>query len=231
MTDTNQEQEATTVPEEQVASPYDELLASITNEEGKPKYRNVEDALRGNQHAQEHIRNLENDNRKVKEEYNRMEELVRQLSEKEEQAKTNESAATPAESESPQPDASLNFDTMYEQFKQRMSAEEQQKRAEANKQKALESVQAKYADKSADFLKEKAAELSVSTDFLLDMAATSPTAFNKALGLDGTSKPSTSWNSSVNTSTFDGQPDNKYQGKNPAISGRSKDAQALWDSL
>lgn len=240
MTDTDSSTEETqteAVTTEETTDPYQELLQQITNDEGKPKYRSVEDALNGAQHAQGHIKTLEEENAQLKQEQERMEELLTQLQSKTDQAPTTESTATTDTTESPKPDErtsdteQLDEEALLEKVEARLSAKREQEQKEQNKRQALEAVQERYADKAADFVQEKASELGVTTEFLLDMAATSPKAFYNATGITAKKQQSSNWqSSSVNTSSME-QPKQEFNGGNPMLTGRTKDAVGLWNSL
>lgn len=235
MTDqVNDNQDTTTQGSEQepTTSPYDELLQQIVNDEGKPKYSTVEEALKANLHAQQHIQTLEEENSKYKQETTRMEELLNSL-QNESQAATQDKVATTTQSESPTPeDTATQEEQLLAKLQARMSEQERQRTQEANKKQALEKVQSIYSDKSAEYMKEKAASLGVSTDFLLNTAATSPQAFYSLVGLNN-NQQSKSFNnsSSVNSTSFETQPKQEYTGDNPLKTGRSRDAVALWNSL
>lgn len=176
---TNTAEQNTTNP----ASNYAEFLEQLTDEAGKPKYASIEDALKGAVHAQQHIKTLETDNSTLRTEKQRMEELVTQFTSTTEdaaKAATTAEAATPA----PQEGATPDVDTLYAEFKARMEQEQAQTAAERNKEAAQSALKEQYGDKSEDVLKQTAQALGVSTEYLMNQAATSPKAFSKLVGLD-----------------------------------------------
>jgi len=233
MTDTNQEsQEATTVPEEQVSSPYEELLQQITNEEGKPKYSSVEEALKGNVHAQRHISTLEQENQRYKEETARMEEMLKQFSDNNEsQAKTEDNVATTTPSESPKPEESASVpseDELLERLQARLTEKQKAEQREKNKREALERAQSVYGERTAEVLKEKADALGVDPQWLVSQAEYSPAAFYNLVGVENQRKQSSDFTgSSVNSAALDSTTSKPEFNGNPLT--KTQDAVKFWN--
>jgi len=203
------------------------LLNGIVNAEGNPKYATPVEALKGAAHAQHHISALEADNAKLKEERSKMEELLNQLSQQgKEPPATTGVQAIPAES-----NAEWSVDSLFEQFTQRLTAKQQAKQAEANKRKAIEQSKAAFGEKTEEVLRSKAAAYGMSVQELLNEAATRPQLFNTIVGINSKSTTQPSFTtSSVNTAALNSAP-NQRQGKNPLLTGKTKDAMDLWNSL
>lgn len=210
----------------QLPSDLDSLLATIVNNEGQPKYSSAEDALKGAAHAQTHIGTLEQENAKLKEEHQKMQDLLANLNQPKEAP-----VATTTAPESLADKAAYDVDSLFEQFSQRITAKQEAERKEANKRSALQSVVNAYGDKSGEVLESRAKDLGVSKDFLLDLAANSPKAFDSLVALYSKPKGTPSFTTStVNTTAM---PSNGEQQKltNPLLTGKTKDALALWNSL
>lgn len=159
------------------------LLGQIKNKEGAPKYKSVEDALKGLQHAQEHIARLEQEAANRQELMTRvqtMESLLERLGEK------------PAEDHREQVQPKLREEEVLSILERRETAKVQA----ANRQAVLEALKSKFGEKANEVLETKARELGVTTRFLGDMAAQSPKA---VLDYFKESKPSSAVQGTVNT--------------------------------
>jgi hypothetical protein len=212
---TDQAVETTEQPSE-----LDTLLQSIVNTSGEPKYTSPEEALKGAAHAQEHIQTLEQENQNLKTEKERMEDLIKNYGKPKDQAPATTEVQ---ESDAAKADA-VDLDSMYEEFRRRMSAENEATTQDQNKRKAIEGVAAVHGDKTEELLNTKAKELNVSKDFLLGVAANSVEAFNNLIGLKPKQASTSGFGtSSVNTEALQY---NQHEDKlpNPLRTGRSKDA-------
>lgn len=201
------------------------LLQNITNSEGVPKYTSPEEALKGAAHAQTHISTLEQENATLKEEKDKMEDLLKNLQQPVQTPAPTSAVASPADP------AALDVETLFEQFSQRLTAKQQAEIEAFNQKHAIESAQKAFGDKTESVLRAKADELGMTTDELLKLAATKPKAFNTLVGLSGKPTSTTSYTgSSVNTTALPNTTQNQ-EFKNPLLTGRSKDRLALWESL
>jgi len=162
---------------------YSEFLQAITNQEGKPKYKTVADALIGAAKAQEHIQRIEAENaelRTVAKKVETMEQLLQRL----EVGKGADHTPIPK---------------VEDQEKLVLSVLEKQKAAEreqANRETVLNSLKEKFGDKVNDVLTNKANDLGLSVAELGALAARSPKA---VLGYFDSKPVAPSVQSTVNT--------------------------------
>jgi hypothetical protein len=168
---------------EAAKSDYSEFLQAITNQEGKPKYKTVADALIGAAKAQEHIQRIESENselRTVAKKVDTMEQLLQRL----EVGKGSDQSPSPK---------------VEDQEKLVLSVLEKQRameREQANRQTVLNTLREKFGDKTDEVLSTKANDLGLSVMELGALAARSPKA---VLGYFDTKQVSPSVQSTVNT--------------------------------
>lgn len=218
------------VTPEPAPDPLNELLSQIVDEEGKPKYDSVEKALQGNAHAQKHISTLEQENETLRQKAQEMEEVLKQL------RGDGDPQPDPAPAEpvpqAPAADQSVDVDSLFEQFQERLTAKQKAEQAEQNKRTALETALKAYGEKTADVIKERASEAGMDYQDLLNLASRSPKAFNKIIGIGDKPNSSSSFTrSSVNTAALPSNGNAPKEFKNPLLSGKTRDAVDLWNSL
>lgn len=211
---------------EENAPDYSSMLASIKNDNGEQKYRNVEEALKALANAQEYIPKLHQEvdalrtkNSALEESYNNQlsiaEKLDKVLQEQEatreytsrffEETKQDPPDDMPKESvadEEPPSAPSFNEDDLYNSFRQRMSAEETSRKEAENLKYVENNIVKMYGDKSVDFLKAKASEVGMSLNDLKDLSSRSPKAALNLLGLSSGGKREFSIGSSFNSATL-----------------------------
>lgn len=199
------------------ATSYDDLLAMITKEDGSPKYRSVDDAIKSIPHAQTHISNLERELQNLREQLNRnktAEELL-------ETFKPAKQEATPSK-----PAVDLNdIDSL---IAQNIQKHEQTKVAVSNVNKVMETLSTTYGDKANELYKKAAQDAGISVSEMNRLAASSPNAVFKLIGLDnkGTQSPSKS-NSNINTEVFTQQ--NQAPNVSAKVTGNTtKDLTSSW---
>lgn len=174
--------------------------------EGK-KFKSVEDLAKGKAESDEYIKmiikqkdTLSNDYLKLKADYDARASLEEMLDKRQSQ---EPNANTPnANNNQPQQTDSLDIDKLIES---RMSAREKQRLAEENVKKAKDILREKLGNRYADTLRTKMEELDLTEDEMYSLAARSPKAFVRTLGLEDPkpqqpafqSPPSSQYNSST----------------------------------
>ncbi len=141
---------------------YSEFLQAITNQEGKPKYKTVADALIGAAKAQEHIQRIEQENaelRGVTKKVETLEALIQRL----ETGKGSDQPVT--QIEDPE---KLVLSVMEKR--------ERVRQEQANREQVLNALKSKFGDKTDDVLGTKAKDLGMSVAELGALAARSPQA-------------------------------------------------------
>lgn len=153
-------QTSTSAPQQ--TDQYGNLLNTIVNDEGSPKYRTVEEALVGSAHAQEHIRRLEQENEQLRQ--GRLQaDAVQEIKE----ALLHQREPT---SQGEQPDFASIAEEVYERRQQQASQQ-------TNVQQVNAAMQEKFGNNARTHVEQKAQELGVGVEFLSSLAATSPKAF------------------------------------------------------
>lgn len=168
---------------------FNDLLSTITDANGSPKYADVATALQSIPHAQQHISTVESENARLKE------ELA-----KREAAQAIKDKAEPPKAEVPQQENL--FDVVNKVLDARTTQEREQSNWNAVQSKFSET----YGEKASEKLREVASMNDVSIDFLKQMAKTSPQALFKLSGITSTSGTGNRSKGSVNTEAFNPQP-------------------------
>ena len=186
-TDTIFENKPTT-PAQPVVTPQDftSLLGMIVNEQGEQKYKTIEEALKGGAHAQAYIAKLAAEKAALEAQLaasaaaqSREAELERTLQEL--LAKTGNSNAPTTPVETPKPDdiASLVL--------KQLEARDAQSKAKANQQEVAAKLLESFGAEAETKYNEAAQELGLTVAEMNEMAAKSPKAVLKALGVGATS--------------------------------------------
>lgn len=211
-------------------SEAERLLAEIKNSNGEPKYQNTEQALLALKNSQEHIPTIEEENKKLRadqqaalEKMNKLEEMLGALAQ---QQTKEESTATTAQESDKSGSQEVDMDAIFNQLQDKFSAQAEAKKKEANKVEALTSLKKAYGEKAGEVLATKAKELGVSETWLLDQASHSPQAFYNNVGLNSKPKQGSGLSqSSFNSTAFKPNPEGKkWEGKNPMLDGKMKNA-------
>lgn len=182
--------------------PFADLLSSIRNEKGEPKYKSVEDALVGLRHAQEYIPQVKNQAAEKEQELELLRQEVERLKSLEntvlELTQKQETASTNAQSFSEEDIANLVQNTLTKQ--QQMALQQQ------NVHNVVSAVQQQFGDEAEKVFYTKAQELGFSVEEMNALAAKSPKSVLTLLGVSETTahkqvnvSPAAG---SVNTSAF-----------------------------
>lgn len=151
-----------------------DLLKTVLNERGEPKYTSVEEAFKGLSHAQQYIPQL-------KAELTTKEAEIQQL--REELAKRSTldevvSRLTPTQQQQPQvtPSGGIDEQSVEALIASKLSAFEQQKAQQTNRDYVNAQLVSVYGDKAYEVVAAKAAELGLTPEEIGSMAATKPKA-------------------------------------------------------
>lgn len=211
------------VPPAQNNDDLSTLLGAIRNERGEQKYRTVQDALNALKHSQEYIP-----------------ELSQKLTQQEQELKAaREAAAKVAElervvqaltQEKPQPDTpsqqGLTEDQVAELVTRTLSKRQQEELAKKNISSVAETVKQVFGEKAEEVFYSKAQEMGMSKEQFNTLAATTPKAVLKLLGIEDQQKVSSfsPTTTSVNSAGF--EPNKQtYIGRNtkPTLVGATYD--------
>lgn len=184
------DQSPATPPQEQQqqAQPnaYEDLLKSIKNEQGLPKYATLDEALKALQHSQAYIP-------EVKQKLTQQEQEIATLKAQLDQFGSLEDVvsrlAKPSQSEPVvnQPSGSgLDESAVMQLVQQQLERNQQTLSAQQNQQQVESALRAKYGEKAGDVVKQRAAELGLSPQALGELSSRSPQAvlalFNTQVG-------------------------------------------------
>lgn len=174
------------------------LLSQIRNENGEQKYKTLQDALVGLQHAQEFIKTLRTEKSTLEEELNGIKPVAEKVTELEkvvlQLTKPQEPVATPT--------SGLSEEAIAKLVETTLTKRQQEDVAKQNLTSVITSVRAEFGDKAEEVFYAKAAEIGLSKQDINALAARTPQAVLKLIGVSQKSttvKPTTTTN---NTSSF-----------------------------
>lgn len=178
-------------------SSFEDLLGMITNEQGEKKYRDVTSALHGLQHSQTFISTLKTENAQLKQELERLNSEVVKIRELEETIRTlTASQAAPVQQQQ-----GLDQQSVAELINQTLSQREIEVIRQSNIKKVVSSVQSKFGDKAEQVFYDKAREVGMSAEAINSLAAQSPEAVFRLLGLERNEATTQSFTPPVTQST------------------------------
>lgn len=203
---------AATAPNTQSANPFADLLGSIKNERGEPKYKDVQTALEALKHSQEFIPQLKQDKEATEaklaalaaevERLKNIEQSVEKLTQQ-----NSQQQQTPA--------AGISAEQVATMVNQTLTQREREVIQKANLTSVVSAVQQAFGADAEKTFYSKASELGMSVEEVNILAAKSPAVVLKLFGLDQkkTVQQSSSSSGSVNTAAM--QPnENTYIGRN-----------------
>jgi len=202
---------------------FTDLLGSIKNERGEPKYKDVQTALDALKHSQEFIPQLRTENEQLGLELANMKKEVERL-------KTVEDTVTRLTSTQTQQNTQhsngLSADDVANLVSQTLSRKENEATQKANLNTVVSQLQIVYGKDAEMNFYSKAKELGMSIEEMNTLAAKSPPAVFKILGIENkqVSKGSQSLSTSPSLNTAGYQPQNEsFVGRNkkPVILGAS----------
>jgi hypothetical protein len=173
--------EATPAPS---ASPYDNLLGMIVNEQGEQKYKSVDEALKGAAHAQAYIQKVQQEKAALEAELN----AARASSSKEAELERTlqELLAKQGQPAAPTPAASVNPDDVASLVMKQIEARNAETAAKANQTSVATAFVEKFGAEAEAKYNAAAQELGLTVAELNAMAAKSPKAVLKAIGFADT---------------------------------------------
>lgn len=189
----NKNLEETPPVEAQPTDPYADLLESIRNERGERKYATLDEALKALKHSQEYIPTLKAE---LIEKDTKLQELqmeqtrIAQLEEAIERLAT----AKPNGDGTPPSTRALDEQTLKSLVSKQLEEIDSVKRSEQNLSKVQDALLAKYGEKAAEVLAQKASELGTTKEALGALARQNPNMVLAYFNTQGPSgpKPSTS---------------------------------------
>jgi len=210
-------------PAEQEAANFSKILESIKRDDGSQKFDKVDTALQSIQPKDDHIKSLETENAKLKEDISKFgsqEEILKKFMD-------NRAPAEEAKPASPQ----LDQDTLSEMLTGLLNKRDEANVETANVQKVAQVLATKYGEKATEVMSAKAKEMGVSEDYLKEIIAKSPEAGLELLGIskDAVAAPA-KLNGSQNTENFNQAPTKQPKSVLGTMFITNDEVQECWDA-
>lgn len=197
---TQQVTPATTTNQPAPTDDLQDLLSQIKNENGEPKYKSVRDALVGLSHAQSFIQTLRTEKSQVEQERDSLKTTAEKVAELEkfvQQLTQREQQQTPA----PQ---GLSEEAVARLVESTLTKKQQDDVAKQNLASVVNVVSKEFGDKAEEVFYAKAQEIGLSRAEINALAARTPQAALKLIGVTQTTSSSVSPNkTTVNTTSFE----------------------------
>jgi len=175
---------------------FADQLASIKNERGEPKYRDLPTALEALKHSQEYIPQVKQENETLTQE---IERLKSELEKRESVESTLERfTAQKEEAPSSQELQGLTEEQVADLLDQRLTQREQQQAKHANAQQVEQAILQRYGEKAREVVAAKADEYGMTASELQQWAQEKPKAVLALFDVKSTSPQGSNSTSSVN---------------------------------
>lgn len=152
-------------------SALEDLLKSIKNERGEPKYDSLPKALEGLRNAQEYIPSLKTELEQAKE---RMAQMEAQIAQQQKLEELVERLTASQSQQSAPTDGGLDEQKVQEMILGLLTQKESEKAAISNIQTVEAHIKNTYGDKASEVLTQKAAELGITLQEFKQLSAKSP---------------------------------------------------------
>lgn len=214
-----------TPPNGQSNDVYADLLNSIKNERGEPKYKDVQTALDALKHSQEFIPQVKTENEQLKRELEAARAEAARVKELEETLTRLSSGQEPQKQQTTATQG-LDEEAVAKLVSQTLERQEREKKAKENTAVVVNKMKEVFGDKAGDLFYAKAKEFGLSADQVNSLAAQSPQAVFNLYGIGQTQKSNSGFpapsTGSVNAGGYQPQKQS-YLGKNdkPVLLGAS----------
>ena len=170
--ETTPQQPAQPAPTASSDTVFADQLASITNDRGEPKYKDLPTALDALKNSQQYIPQLKQENETLKQENERLKAQLEQRGSLDEAIErlTSQRQEAPSHQEV----QGLTPEQVQELLEQRLSQREQEQKAQSNAQRVEQAIVERYGDKAGDVARQKAQEMGISVTKFAELAAESP---------------------------------------------------------
>lgn len=179
----------------QPSSNLEDLLGSIRKEDGSLKYKSAEDAIKSIPHAQNHIATLEKELQELREKL-ATSKTAEEILENFKSSEKNEKPSTPT----------VDLSQIESLLEQKLNQKEKQRIVQENISSVMDTITKVYGDKANEVFKKAAQDAGLPISEMNRLAASSPNAVFKLIGLDQkpTMVPARS-SSSINTESLASQ--------------------------
>ena len=167
-------------------------LASILNENGEPKYKTVDDALKALAHSQAFIETLKTEKSTVESELNTLRESASKAATIEEVLKKLSAKDEPEapKVETP-PVGGLSEEAVAELVRSQLAGLESAKAQATNVEKVQNTLKQKFGEKTVEVVRAKAQELGITPEKLGELSSSSPDLVLALFGSKPSSAPTT----------------------------------------
>ncbi len=200
-------------PNDQSTSPFADLLGSIRNERGEPKYKDVQTALEALRHSQEFIPQVKAEKDALEARLRATEEENQRLRTVEETlARLNQGSTPPQQTPAPNNNESgVTLDAVAEIVKKTLTQREQQAVQQANMTQVINRAKEVFGPEADKVFYSKAKELGMNAEQINSLSAQSPQAVFTLLGLGQAASasptiPNANPQGSVNTAGYQPKP-------------------------
>lgn len=201
-------------PNAQIDPALTTMLMEIKNERGEPKYKTMQDAIIALKHSQDYIPQLNQKLNQANEELTTLKTAVGRMEELE---RTVQALTQRNEPGSTTPQQVVTEEQIAELVTKTLTRTQQETVAKANLKKVVDALSQKFGAEAEKVFYGKAGDLGMTAQEMNALAAKTPVAVLKLLGLENTNTPANTGaptTTTVNTSGF--QPtSNSLIGKNP----------------
>lgn len=176
---------------------FADLLGAIVNERGERKYGSVEDALKGTVHAQDFIKQLKEDNERLRNELSKAKDLEERYNNIEETVKKLTSQRADSENTPPKAASQDDISAIVANI---LASKESEAVSSKNINEVVNAMRNKFGETAEKEFYDKAADIGMSREGIEQLARTSPKAVYKLFGFDAA--PSNSGSTKPNVSSF-----------------------------
>lgn len=152
----------------------DDLLASIKNEQGEPKYKSVQEALKGLANSQAFIPQLLSEKKTLEDEIKQLREKANKLDNLDEVIAKLSAKDTEHNREETPPTGSLNEEAVVNLVKRVLTQTQTENKAQTNLTLVHNSLASKFGDKTKEIVAKKAQELGTTPEKIGELSASDP---------------------------------------------------------
>ena len=167
------------------SDPFADKLQEIRNENGEPKYKDVQTALDALKNSQAFIEQLKREKRELEESHAATKSELEKMGTIDDyvnRLKPSTPQADPSKTVTPQGDGGLSEEKIAQLLEQQLSARERQNQAATNLNAVVSKLTETHGENASEFIKQRARELSTTPEKLKEMAMDNPTLALTLLG-------------------------------------------------
>lgn len=179
-------------PEQPQTDPFADKLLAIRNENGEPKYKDVNQALEALQHSQAFIEQLKNEKRELENKFENTESELKRMKAIEEYVERLKPSDPPASQpkETPSGNGGLSEEQIAQLLEERLAARDREAKAATNLETVVNSLTQNFGDKASEVIKQRAQELNTTPEQIKKLAMDNPVMALTLLGSQGSANPS-----------------------------------------